>query len=612
LSVQFSKTRALVLLLIGAIAIGLSITSYAYSTAASNQILNVASREAKSNAEIQAHDLSTVLANKVESVSNNLELMAGAPTIQNHTVQSAIPLFTEAHKSTGDFASSYFWVGKDGKLLWADSFTNSTLEQQYNGGDRSYRDYYSKPRNSLMPYYSTVIESVDKVPRLYIGYPILGKQADGANTFNGVVVAAINLDTLGKYVQDQLLPNYNSSAGLMDRNGVILYSTSTQYIGENIFGPEVQSILPADIKKPFNQFIRDSLNGNTGSGDFSAQGSTSTIAYEPVTVKGTNFALLYIVTPHQFAGNVLALVYQQRSLNTLIIIAIGAVATGIAAVVLTWNKRLSKLVHTRTSELKSSNESLIESNRRLEVVNEQLEVHDRMQKEFVNIAAHELKTPIQPILGLIELAEMNKGVNGQGVKLTEEEFGILSRSAKRLDRLSSDLLEVSKIESKALKLDKEKFDLNVKIQTVIKDVGTIQNGQKLQVTFEPKIRPIFVNADKPRIFEVIANLLRNAIKFTKDGSISITSDIKDNQAVVTMKDTGSGINPEVMPRLFEKFVTKSEKGTGLGLFISKNIIEAHGGSIWAENNENGKGATFGFSLPLAEKEQEEKTDGLYR
>jgi two-component system, OmpR family, sensor histidine kinase VicK len=116
---------------------------------------------------------------------------------------------------------------------------------------------------------------------------------------------------------------------------------------------------------------------------------------------------------------------------------------------------------------------------------------------------------------------------------------------------------------------------------------------------------IIVDADRGRITQVVSNLLDNAIKFTEEGTIMVSTEVKNggnnnnnnNIAVVSVKDTGSGIDPEIMARLFTKFSSKSWKGTGLGLFISKSIIEAHGGKIWAENNIDGKGATFSFSLP---------------
>jgi two-component system sensor histidine kinase VicK len=123
----------------------------------------------------------------------------------------------------------------------------------------------------------------------------------------------------------------------------------------------------------------------------------------------------------------------------------------------------------------------------------------------------------------------------------------------------------------------------------------------VSILFEPK-QDVFVEADNVRINEVISNLIKNAIQFTKEGIITIAAEeekMNYNEIQVSVKDTGKGIDPEIMPRLFTKFATKSVTGTGLGLFISKAIVEAHGGRIWGENNADGKGATFAFSLPLS-------------
>jgi signal transduction histidine kinase len=180
----------------------------------------------------------------------------------------------------------------------------------------------------------------------------------------------------------------------------------------------------------------------------------------------------------------------------------------------------------------------------------------------------------------------------------------IKRNARRLHRLTNDILDVTRIESQTLKLAKEKVNVNEKILDVINDVkNQIQNPDKLKITFSELAEPVYVQADKTRLYQVISNLLTNAIKFTKEGTISINADVNNNnnELIVTVKDSGEGIDSVIMPRLFKKFATRSEAGTGLGLYISKNIIEAHGRKMWAENNSNGKGATFSFSLPITQK-----------
>ncbi|MDW0120120.1 MAG: HAMP domain-containing sensor histidine kinase, partial [Nitrososphaeraceae archaeon] len=226
---------------------------------------------------------------------------------------------------------------------------------------------------------------------------------------------------------------------------------------------------------------------------------------------------------------------------------------------------------------------------------------DKIQKEFINMAAHELRTPIQPILGLTDVLRDYISDSHQSRILD-----VIMRNAKRLQRLSSEILDVSKIESSLLRLSKSPIDLNEKIKNVINDIeNAYDNGDKknVKILFQPN-EPITVYVDRDRIYQVLSNLLNNAIKFTKKGTISVITQMnystnnQDQEVIVTIKDTGSGIPVELMPKLFSKFVTSSNHGTGLGLFISKGIIEAHGGRIWAENNSNGVGASFSFSLPI--------------
>jgi signal transduction histidine kinase len=216
-----------------------------------------------------------------------------------------------------------------------------------------------------------------------------------------------------------------------------------------------------------------------------------------------------------------------------------------------------------------------------------------MQKEFINITAHELRTPVQSLLVLTEVL-YSKVKDIEEHKLLDSTI----KSAKRLQRLSNDILDVTRIESKSLELNKKQFKLNNVILDVMTDLKSQIVNDKVELSSSQSTQDIFVKADKERITQVISNLLNNAIKFTEEGIILISTEVKDNGYVfVTVKDTGQGIHHDILPRLFSKFASKSFQGTGLGLFISKNIVEAHGGKIWAENNSDGRGATFTFSLP---------------
>ena len=245
---------------------------------------------------------------------------------------------------------------------------------------------------------------------------------------------------------------------------------------------------------------------------------------------------------------------------------------------------------------------------------QQLKQEDSLKTEFINVAGHELRTPIQSILGYVE---MIKSFPEQ----TSTYLQPLERNTQRLYRLTRDILDITKIESGTLKLKKTTFDMNEKINNVIRDltlkknINDNNNSSKpnIKFIFQPTKEPIMIFADKERIYQVISNLTKNALKFIpfNDGKIEISLEkVKEEEGedkehvLVKIKDNGNGIDKDILPMLFEKFATKSETGTGLGLYISKSIVEAHGGKIWAENNSDGKekgrgGAIFVFTLPLS-------------
>ena len=579
------NASVLVLVAIGAIAIGLSIASYQYSVFTSEEIRKIAAEDVRSNAEIQAHDIARNLNNYIEAVRSNLALLSNIPAIQNQDLENSKELFSNAQETTSNITSSYFWLDKDGKLLWANAFENQTIYNQFAGGDRSSRSYFSEPRDTLRPYFSSIIESVDGIPRLYIAQPIIldmGQNNNNNSLFNGVVASAIDLDQFGQVLQGQLSTKYGSMLGMVDRNGIILYTTDATNIAKDIFGDEFQSVIPLEIRDRFNSFLRDSLQGAAGSGDIAFQGNTSTIAYQPVSFSGDNFAVVYIVVPHNVQGPVESLIDQQRDLNLIIIGSVGAFAIGIAFLILNWNRRLSGIVKSKTAELEQANLSLQQAI-------EQLKDHDRMQREFINVAAHELRTPTQAIIGYSDLFYLRP-------ESREESIKAIARNAERLESLTRDILDVTRIEGHRLDLNKEKFDLSEVVTSTIDDTRRRVNDSNIKFEYSP--RKIVVKADRMRISQVVSNLLTNAVKFTKQGTVYVSADNKDGQVVVSVKDTGPGIDPEIMPRLFTKFTTKSQTGTGLGLFISRSIIEAHGGRIWAENNKDKKGATVAFRLPL--------------
>jgi signal transduction histidine kinase len=246
-------------------------------------------------------------------------------------------------------------------------------------------------------------------------------------------------------------------------------------------------------------------------------------------------------------------------------------------------------------------ENLNQSNQQLLQTIEKLKTENSKLQLFINIAAHELRTPIMPIVGYSEILQEDIG--------DRKEIRGIIYNAKRLDQLAGNILEGAKIENQTLQLDYGQFNLKDILTDIIDDYNnllTIKESKDVKLRYEPK--DILIVADKVRVGRVISNLLNNAIKFTSKGEITISViELKDNnndddddgngEIQVNIKDTGTGLSPAILPKLFSKFVSTDSGGTGLGLFVSRNIVEAHGGKIQAQNNDDGIGAMFSFTIP---------------
>lgn len=606
LGATFSRNNVIILLIIAIIGIGLSILSYQYSSFTANEIANISSQDVRSNARIEVYQLSRILVRSMESISNNLQGLSNSVSlldIKNDNVQR---LFDSAQSSTKDLTNGYYMFDMHGQIISKTS--NKSLEASYFGIQANTSDIFLSPNTRNTTYYSSIIDVNNQFPLLFISYPVLkdkvttnnGTSNSNMSNFEGIVFTTIDLSKLGEFLQKELSPEFASNVGLIDKNGVILYSQNRNVVGKNYLTPEFQDLIPPEIKDIYNNILTTSLTGGSGLRDISFNDNMTTIAYQPITLDGEFLWSLYISTPHSLASNVGYLINQQKNFSTIVIIVVGSMAFGIAFLILSWNKRLEGAVQSRTVQLKKTNESLTESNSLLASANKQLEIHDNMQKEFINVAAHELRTPIMPILGEAELIENDISEN-EFASVSKEQISSIIRNAKRLDRLAADILDVTNIEGKSLKLNKSTFDIDEILSELVTEYSRhIENDQskskKVKILYEPIHLKIF--ADRYRITQVISNIINNAIKFTEQGSISIEGTMGNSELTIKITDTGKGIDKEIVNRLFDKFVSRSEQGTGLGLFISKNIMESHGGKITGFNNENGTGATFVFTLPL--------------
>jgi signal transduction histidine kinase len=569
-----SRKNLVLVILVISVAASISAISYEYSHYTSQQIEELAVQDIRSNSDIQAHVLANSLSNKLGEITNTLQIISQSPSVIGGNVEGAKSIFNQADDSSPEIIDFYMWLDSEGKLVWLSNI-NQTAYEQFRNTDLSYRLYFIYPRDTHQAYYSSVIDSNDRIARLYISYPIL----DSTDQFKGLAAAGIRSDIIGDFLESQLSPKLQSEVVLLDNTGIILYSEDQQYVSKNVFGIRFQSFLASsnvETLRAMNEGFTEALAGSSGMKDVTLNEEKGTFVYKPIILEGKQFGVLYIVSPHAYASNVAGLIDQQKNFSLMLIVITSAAAIGTILIILTWNKRLEQIVNTKTAELR--------------VANEQLKIHDKMQREFINIAAHELRTPIQPILGVAEMLEQELGDK-------KEDIRMIARNARRLERLTRDLLDVAKIDGQSLKLSKEKFSINELVSIVVQDYRKrIANGHDTLLEYGSK-EEIIVEADKERITQVISNLLDNALKFTKNGRVIITTKKEsDGKVAVSVQDTGTGMEPEIIPRLFTKFASKSQSGTGLGLFISKSIVEAHGGEIWGKNNED-EGATFTFTIP---------------
>ena len=512
-------------------------------------------------------------------------------------------LIQEKYKIIDDVIDKIFVLDKNDMVT---SGLSQSSTDEYLGADFSQREWVKEAKRDLKPVFSKGFER-QGIYTIYIGVPVINRDN---NQYMGLIGATIPTEKFfARYgnvhdVNSQFLVIY-------DKNGTILaVGADRNLVGKNFFGTTVQNFIGHN--EILNNLTGSLLKGHPNYGVYDYGRSDRINTGQPILVQNTPTYFLQIVTPTKaIFSKISDTLFTDRLKGYSLLVAVFASIGSLVIFLLKWNNTMEKEVIKRTNAQNKTNiqlgimsKQLRKSNLSLQNANEQLRQHDKIQKDFINMAAHELRTPIQPILGLADVLR-DYVTDSHQSKLLD----VIMRNAKRLQRLSCDILDVSKIESSLLKISKSKIDLNEKIKNVINDVENgydDRNNSNVKIIFEPK-ETIFVYADKDRIHQVLSNLLNNAIKYTKNGTVIINTSIangsnnnpnNDKEAVVTIMDTGYGMTPEIMQKLFSKFVTTSSHGTGLGLFISKGIIEAHGGRIWAENNSNGVGSSFSFSLPF--------------
>jgi signal transduction histidine kinase len=563
-----------------AVIIVTAFTSYFYLQAITENNLKSALLEEQKQRQIDTTEaLANHIASDIDSLILRLELLAASPSLQRgeFTSETTSQLLWEA-----DVDISRITVTDSIRIADANGVLVNTSYEEYRrfmGLDRSQLEYVREVRSSLKPFVSSGYMGATGTFYVAIGVPIINATT---GEYAGVVSSFLPTSKFFERYGNIYDADAQSIVAL-DSKGTILASGLSEVVGENIFGERIQELTQGN--PTINQLYSNVLAGNADSALFTANLGERFSSGSPIIVNDRPVLYIFVTTPTaSIYAQINAILQAQYIQNIVLLLAVVAAVSLLILYLARWTSTLEKRVSDRTQELHESNQKLI--------------AHDKMQQEFINIAAHELRTPVQPLLGIADLLEMNTS-RSERIEITRPELEMIIRNAKRLERLSSDILEVSRIESQSLKLHRERVDMNKKIQNVVIDAKSfVPSGRKLEIVAELYKEPLYVFADKPRLFEVVSNLVNNAVKFTGSGTITVRVEKEDDNAVVSVRDTGRGIDPDVMPRLFTKFVSKSVTGTGLGLFISKSIVEAHGGRIWAENNSDGRGATFTFSLPL--------------
>lgn len=550
--------------------------------------------------------LSRHIGSDLDSIMARLQMLANSDLLQqgdfssNKTVDLLEKTYTQI--STVTPISRLLLLNAD-NIATINIISPEGLRETFVGVNFSSFNWVQETKATETPVFSNAYQGIrTNEYRIAVTYPIINTET---GEYLGLVATPIPTIPFFRYYGNIYDINSQYVAAL-DRDSVHLIHPVESFIGEPFFGNHTQETVGQN--KILNNLITTVMSGGADSAVYEFNAGERLTTGLPIFVQGKPQYFIFVITPTAtFYSEINDIVLMQR-IQTFALLA-GTTAAIIVLIffLIKWNSNLNREVKRRTTELNESNKQLVQAN-------EQLKVHEKMQREFVNVAAHELRTPVQPILGLSSVL-LSK------IKDSEQHYlvDVIFRNAKRLGQLTENVLDVTRIESQLFRLKRERFNLNDVIVDCVNDMTVNKNyfhgGSKkdVKISYQRQKDSFEVEADKARIIQVISNILSNAIKFSPQhgGTISISlekeidgdddDDGKANRVIVSIKDNGPGIDSELFPKLFSRFTSKSFSGTGLGLFISKNIIEAHGGRIWAQNNHDGeKGATFSFSLLLRE------------
>lgn len=537
--------------------------------------------ELMSEARQAAGGIAVSLSNIERTLSASALAIAGLDPASDSAKQ--IMLLTKS--ALTQYTDNIVWISADGRL----EYTTRGDMSNFVGSDLSDRRFYEVPYTTNKSVITSSLLGIDGTTSFAVAVPIPASSTD--DTFSGSLVALVPVDMVTTaFLEPQVFAE--KPIMIITNDGTILVHPVESLVDKKISDREATQLVSAETRDVAESNFELMVQGRSGTLEYNDANSEDTImAYEPVVINGVHTWSVAVFQPTQTVREPFVAVFAERQNFTLIATGLVAAISAIFIVfILVLNRRL---FHTVNRQDKKIVDQLSE----LQSAYDRLKEQDVIKDEFINIAAHELRTPVLPIVLSAENLADSMPEN--------ENIKIILRNANRITKLTNDILDVSRIESNTLKLQKQKANIRKLAEEVILDARyKISADQKVELALESSVAPAMEDLfiDKSRINQVLVNLVDNAINFTEVGIIRVLiSPGGDDRVKVSVIDQGKGIDPVIKQKLFGKFVSKSDraKGTGLGLYLSKAIVEAHGGTISGENNVDGKGATFSFTLPIS-------------
>ncbi len=579
--------RPLVIIITVALASMTAVSSFLVYTAqqtTESRVQLVASQTLRDALVEESMQASSQIAAGLRNMETTLSASAGIIAGSDPSDASAVEALSLTRSALAQYTDNIVWLSDDGILVYT---TREDMADMV-GADLSNRRFYELPFATNSPFITSSLLGVDGTPSFAVAVPVPASETNGS--FDGVLAALVPVSTVkAAFLEPQVFRS--KPIMVLINDGTILVHPEESLVGKNIMDGEVASTISAEMRDVAEKNFQLMVQGRSGILEYvDSEGEETLMAYEPVRINNVHTWTVAVFEPTSTVREPFLDIFAERqSFNLIATGLIAAISAVFIAFILVLNRRLFTTVSRQDVKITSQLHEL-------KGAYDRLKEQDVIKDEFINIAAHELRTPVLPIVLSAENLADSMPEN--------DNVKIILRNANRITKLTNDILDVSRIESNTFKLQKQKTNIKKVVEEVLMDAQIkIPKDQKVELAIESTLPANMEDLmiDRGRISQVLVNMVDNAINFTEAGTIRVVLEPEDVDRVrISVIDPGKGIYPEVKDRLFGKFVSKSDraKGTGLGLYLCKAIVEAHNGKIKGENNASGKGATFSFTLPV--------------